>query len=81
MAAGKPTVAFDLKETRYSADGAAILVPIGDIEGFAHAIKKLLDEPQLREELGNAGSERIKHDLNWEKASLNLIEAYKSLSL
>jgi len=81
MAAGKPTVAFDLKETRYSADGAAILVPSGDIEGFANAIRKLLDEPQLKKELGKAGSDRIENELNWGKASLNLIEAYKSLSL
>lgn len=81
MAAGKPTVAFDLKETRYSADGAAILMKSGDIIGFAEAIEKLLDEPKLREELGKAGLERIENELNWEKASLNLTEAYRALSL
>jgi glycosyltransferase involved in cell wall biosynthesis len=81
MAAHKPVVAFDLKETRYSADGSAMLVPPGDIEGFAQGIKTLLDEPQLREELGNAGQERIKAELNWENASRNLTEAYNSLPL
>ncbi|MBI4684862.1 MAG: glycosyltransferase [Nitrospirae bacterium] len=81
MGAGKPIVAFDLKETRYSADGTAILVPTGDIQGFAHAIKKLLEEFQTREELGRAGIERIKKELNWENASKNLKEAYKSLKV
>lgn len=81
MAAGKPTVAFDLKETRYSVDGAAILVPSGDIEGFAHGIKKLMDKPDLREKLGKAGQERVTKELNWAKSSSKLIEAYETLNL
>ncbi len=80
MATSKPIVAFDLKETRYSAGESAILIPPGDIKGFTHAIKKLLDEPLLRKKLGEAGSDRIRKELNWDNASLNLIEAYKTLS-
>ena len=79
MAAAKPIVAFDLKETRYSANGTAILIPPGDIKSFASAIKKLMDEPQLRTKLGKSGQERIRGELRWEKASLNLVEAYKSV--
>jgi glycosyltransferase involved in cell wall biosynthesis len=79
MAAGKPLVAYDLKETRYSTNGSAILIPSGDIEQFSHAIKRLLEDPQLREELGKSGSERIKQELNWERASLNLIKTYESI--
>ena len=81
MAANKPLVAFDLKETRYSANGSAILIKPGDIVGFAEAIKKLLDEPKLRKELGKAGLERLENELNWENALLNLVEAYRTLSL
>lgn len=81
MAAGKPTVAFDLKETRYSADGAAILMKSGDVIAFAEAIEKLLVEPKLRDKLGKAGVERIENELKWENASLNLVEAYRTLSL
>jgi glycosyltransferase involved in cell wall biosynthesis len=79
MGAGKPIVAFDLKETRYSADGAAMLINPGGIKGFAEAIKKLLDNLSLREKLGRAGLERIKNKLNWENTSLNLVEAYRTL--
>lgn len=81
MSAGKPLVAFDLKENRYSAQGAGILIPPGDIEGFAQAIKKLLAEPALRQKLGNAGLERIKNELNWENSLRNMKEAYKSISI
>lgn len=81
MAAGKPIIAFDLKETRYSADGSAILVTPGNVEGFACAIQKLMNEPRLREELGKIGFERVKKELTWEKAAANLVIAYKSLNI
>jgi glycosyltransferase involved in cell wall biosynthesis len=81
MAVGKPIVAFDLKETRYSTDGTALLVPSGDVAGFAHAIKRLLDEPLLREELGRAGFERIERGLNWQTAASSLLKAYRTLTL
>jgi len=81
MAAGKPVVAFDLKETRYSTDANAMLVAKSDIEGFARAIKKLIDDPILREKMGRSGLERIRTGLNWENASINLRKAYDSLNV
>lgn len=81
MASTKPIVAFDLLENRYSTDGSAILVTPGSIEEFAHAMKKLLHEPQLREKLGKAGLMRIRNELNWGNSLVNLREAYNSLSL
>lgn len=80
MAAARPIVAFDLFETRCSANNSAIFVKPGDIKGFAKAIKKLIDAPQLRKELGKSGLERIKKELNWKNASRNLKNAYHSLS-
>lgn len=79
MAAAKPIVAFDLKETRYSANGAAILVPPGEIKEFAFSVKNLLEDASRREKLGKAGLERIKNELNWGKAAFNLTEAYRSV--
>ena len=79
MAAGKPIVAFDLKETRYSAKNAAMLIKPGDFFGFAAAVKKLMEESVLRDKLGKAGEKRIKEKLNWKDASRNLEKAYKSI--
>ena len=80
MAAGKPVVAFDLKETRFSADTAALLVPPDDVKGFASAIKTLLKDPSLCRELGARGRQRIREELNWDKATTNLLKAYQSIT-
>ena len=81
MAASKPIVAFDLDETRHSACGSALLVPPGDVKGFAMAVSKLLDDPNLCEELGRKGCQRVTLELTWEEAASNLKAAYKSLGL
>ena len=79
MAAGKPVVAFDLKETRYSAERAALLVKPGDVEGYSSALKQLIADPDTRQKMGKAGLRRIVEELNWEKASRSLKSAYGSL--
>jgi glycosyltransferase involved in cell wall biosynthesis len=65
-------VAFDLKETRYSADGAALLVQPGAVDEFSFALKQLIDEPDTRKRMGKVGLRRIEEELNWEKASQSL---------
>ncbi len=79
MQAGKPIVAFDLKETRYSTGGNTIRIKNGNIIDFAEAIQRLISDSDLREELGNAGQKRIIEKLNWESALLNLERAYNSI--
>jgi glycosyltransferase involved in cell wall biosynthesis len=76
MAAGKPIVAFDLPETRYSTNNSAILIKPMDIKGFANGIKELIVNQDLRNKLSKKGKERIELKLNWTKASSNLIQAY-----
>jgi glycosyltransferase involved in cell wall biosynthesis len=79
MAAGKPVIAFDLPESRRSADGAALFVPPGDIEGFSFAIMRLLRDAELRTELGTLGKSKVNEDLNWDHAACTLLEVYSSL--
>jgi glycosyltransferase involved in cell wall biosynthesis len=79
MAAGKPVVAFDLKETRYSAEKAALLVKPGDVEGYSWALKQLISDPDTRQKMGKAGIRRIEEELNWGNASQSLKNAYRSL--
>ena len=79
MAAGKPVVAFDLTETRFSTSALARLVPPGDVEAFARAVKSLIDDEEMRKALGKKASERVVNELNWGSSSLNLHTAYKRL--
>jgi glycosyltransferase involved in cell wall biosynthesis len=81
MATGKPIVAFDLPETRYSTNNSALLIEPGDIRAFAQGIQKLMDDPNLRSKLGRKGRERIQQKLNWENSALNLKQAYDSVSI
>lgn len=80
MAAGKPLVAFDLKENRATAEDAALFVPSHDIEGFALAIKMLLEDEAQRLNLGRVGQKIIATELNWTAASNYLLNAYASLA-
>jgi glycosyltransferase involved in cell wall biosynthesis len=81
MAYGKAIVAFDLKETRYSAQEAAVFVRCNDEMAFAQAIAKLMDDAALREQMGRFGRERVEKDLQWSVVSKNLLAAYASLRL
>jgi glycosyltransferase involved in cell wall biosynthesis len=65
-----PVVAFDLRETRVSAEGAAVYVtPTGnaeqDVRDYAKAIVDLLDDEEGRASMGKAGRARVEHDLAW----------------
>jgi glycosyltransferase involved in cell wall biosynthesis len=81
MALGKPIVTFDLKETRYTAQDAAVYVPPNDVRIFAEEIAKLMDSPAERKRIGDFGYKRVSNGLAWQHVSRNLILAYESLRL
>ncbi len=79
MAMGKPIVTFDLKETHWSAQDAAIYVkPNNELE-FAEAIAKLMDRPDLRAQMGEFGRNRVERELKWDVVGQNLLHAYNKL--
>jgi glycosyltransferase involved in cell wall biosynthesis len=80
MAFGKPIVSFDLKETRVSAQDAALYVEPNDEMAFARAIAHLMDSPELRAKMGAFGRQRVEQHLQWSVVSKTLVEAYRSLS-
>ena len=77
MALGKPTVAFDLIETRFSAQGAALYVRPNDELEFAERVIWLLDNPGERERMGEIGRHRIGSALAWEYSVPELLRAYR----
>lgn len=79
MALGKPIVAFDLLETRFSAQESALYAQPNLVEDFANNIEILLNSHELRCKLGHAGRERAVQALCWEETRKNLILAYKLL--
>jgi glycosyltransferase involved in cell wall biosynthesis len=77
---GRPIVAFDLAETRFSAgDAASYAVPPTD-EAFACAIAKVLDDPHARAAMGTSGRARFEQSLSWDGSERQLLRAYERLS-
>jgi glycosyltransferase involved in cell wall biosynthesis len=79
MAFELPVVAFDLKETRVSAENAARYVPDGDIPGFATAIVGLLDDEPLRRAMGEIGRARIEGAYGWPYQETAYVGVYDRL--
>ena len=79
MAMGKPIVAYSLDETRWTADGAAIYVELGNVREFGRAIVMLADQPDQRMKMGKIGRERILKSLSWEHQEISLLRAYEKV--
>lgn len=78
MALGKPTVAFDLTETRRSAGDAAVYVRPNDVVELARQVVRLLDDAEERERMGAAGRDRVQQSLAWEYSAAELVRAYRT---
>jgi glycosyltransferase involved in cell wall biosynthesis len=46
---------------------------------LAEAIKRLLKDKQLQQELGEAGRRRIQQEFSWEQAANNIVKVYQEL--
>ena len=79
MAMGCPIVAFDLPETRASAEDAALYAPPGDEQAFARCIATLLNDPEKRRVLGERGRARMAGELSWNKSRHELLRAYATV--
>jgi glycosyltransferase involved in cell wall biosynthesis len=79
MALGKPIVQFDLTEGRFSAQDSSLYAKENDEVDMAEKILQLLDNPQLRETMGQFGRERVVNELEWEYEAPKLLAAYDQL--
>jgi glycosyltransferase involved in cell wall biosynthesis len=80
MALGKPVVAFDLPEHRVTAQGAALYAEPNRIEVFAEQIATLMDDPALRQRMGELGRRRVEEELAWPHQAIRLLHVYHSLT-
>lgn len=79
MAFALPVVAFDLTETRVSAQHTAVYVPSGDVDAFARAIVELVDDPERREAMGRSARERVVTQLAWDHQRAAYLRVYDEL--
>jgi len=79
MVYGKPIVAFDLPEHRYTAGDSAIYVADNDPLKFSEAVLDLMDNPAKRSELGQKGLRKAKTEIAWEYSVPHLVKSYHQL--
>jgi glycosyltransferase involved in cell wall biosynthesis len=76
MALNKPVVAYDLLENRVSAGDAALYARPNDPFNLAEQILNLVKKPELRQQMGMLGQNRIIAGLSWNYSSEQLLSLY-----
>ena len=74
-----PVVAFDLVETRVSAQDAAVYVEPNDTTRYAESIADLIDDPDRRADMGKQGRDRVEKVLAWPNSARNYLTVYRGL--
>lgn len=77
MACGVPVISTTGGALPEVVGDAAYLVPPGDSEALERAITYLLDHPEKRIALGEAGLKRVRESLTWEHAAKKTIAVYE----
>jgi glycosyltransferase involved in cell wall biosynthesis len=55
-----------------------ITVQVGDVDALVQAVEKLINNPCIREKMGEAGREFIANSFSWEKAAQSYLELCQS---
>jgi glycosyltransferase involved in cell wall biosynthesis len=79
MAMGLATVSFDRAADREILGDTGLYAEPGDIAAFAAAIVKLLEFPDLRQNLGTAARRRAVENFSWHAVACNLEDHYRKM--
>jgi glycosyltransferase involved in cell wall biosynthesis len=74
-----PTAAFDTPVSREYLADAGVYAPMGDPEGLAAALARLLDNPAWAAELGRRLRQRAVEHYSWDQAGRRIVEIYESV--
>jgi glycosyltransferase involved in cell wall biosynthesis len=77
MACGVPVISTTGGALPEVVGDAGVLVPPADPGALAKAIGELLDNPETRRQLGQAGFRRVQDFFTWRKAAEKTVEVYK----
>jgi len=79
MACGRPVVAYDLREHRFSAAEGALYAQPNREDDLADKIATLLDDPEQRRRMGAYNRQRFLERMAWEHSAGELLRAYQTL--
>ena len=76
---GMPTVTTPRCSRTLGAEGRVHLLEAEEPQAFAKAVVKLLDDPQLAQQLGKAGRQFVAEHYSWANAANTLNRLYHSI--
>jgi glycosyltransferase involved in cell wall biosynthesis len=76
MAAGKPIVSFAGSAPVLDHERTGLIVPDGDVGGFAEAVLRLLDAPKFARNLGAAARRDVEEKYSWQGVARNVESVY-----
>ena len=81
QAAGRPVVASNLVGIRHAVvpDQTALLTPSDDPQALADALLRLLESPELRRAMGQAGREFVSRNFQWSTCVQQMMDLYATL--
>ncbi len=79
MAFSKPVVAFDLRENRFSGQGAAVYAKPNEEQKMGSLILDLIEDEKQRRRMGEYGRKRVEMELSWEYSVPPLLKAYNKV--
>jgi glycosyltransferase involved in cell wall biosynthesis len=80
MACGKPVVISEFPHLADMIKNAGLTFPKGDVHSLAANIKKLIENKELAQKLGNNGKNKILKYHSWENTVLKTIELYEEVA-
>jgi glycosyltransferase involved in cell wall biosynthesis len=80
MAAGRPIVSFAGSAALLEHERTALLVPDGNVEGFAEAMARVLREPELGQRLGRIARETVIAAHGWPQVAEKVEAVYARLA-
>ena len=80
MSTGLPVLTTDCAWVpRLVEDGAGMVVPVGDAAAFAAALRRLADNPALRQRMGATGRQQVLERHTWPASAEKLLRLYQTL--
>jgi len=76
MACAKPIIVSDLPGPNSLVDKNGMTVKVNDVEDLAHKIKELIEDDELRVNLGNQSLKLVQAKYNWTKIVKDLEKIY-----
>ncbi|MGY4706897.1 glycosyltransferase family 4 protein [Candidatus Bipolaricaulota sp. J31] len=78
MASGTPIIASDLPVFHEICQNAALYFPVNDATKLAEQVITLIENPEVREQLGRLGLKRAKN-FSWERTAVQMVKIFEEL--